>query len=207
MSGIIGKKIGMTRLFDEQGRNIPVTVVEAGPCIITQIKTMETDGYEAVQLGYGEVNEKKSNMPGLGHLKKAGHILSILKEFKNLNLTGRNVGDEITVQLFQKGDSVNVTGTSIGKGFQGTVKRHKFSGGPKTHGQSDRHRAPGSIGASSFPSRVWKGMRMSGHMGNRTVTARNLKIVAIDAEKNLLLIKGAVPGSRNGIVRIVKVKG
>jgi large subunit ribosomal protein L3 len=197
----------MTRLFDEQGRNIPVTVVEAGPCIITQIKTIEKDGYEAIQLGYGEVNEKKANMPKMGHLKKAGHILSTLKEFRNLPLAGKNVGDEITVALFNKGDSVNITGKSIGKGFQGTVKRHKFSGGPKTHGQSDRLRAPGSIGASSFPSRVWKGMRMSGHMGNRTVTARNLKIVGIDPEKNLLLIKGAVPGSRNGIVRIVKVKG
>lgn len=207
MSGIIGKKIGMTRLFDETGRNIPVTVVEAGPCVVTQIKTVDSDGYDAVQLGFGEVKEKQANAPKLGHLKKAGKILKTLKEFKNISTDELKVGDEVNVSFFKRGDVINVTGKSIGKGFQGTVKRHNFAGGPKTHGQSDRLRAPGSIGASSYPSRVWKGMRMSGHMGNRTVTARNLTVVGIDVERNLLLIKGAVPGSRNGIIRIVKVKG
>ncbi len=206
MSGIIGKKIGMTRIFDESGENIPVTVVEAGPCYVTQIKTDESDGYTAVQLGFEEKREVLFNKPQLGHLKKSGKMLSTLKEFKNIDVAEMKVGDMIDVSTFKAGDIVAVTGKSIGKGFQGGVKRHGFAGGPKTHGQSDRLRAPGSIGASSDPSRVWKGLRMAGHMGNRTVTVRNLQVVSVDKEKNLLLLRGAVPGSRNGILRIVKVE-
>jgi len=206
VSGIIGKKVGMTRIFNASGENIPVTVVEAGPCYVTQIKTEDNDGYEAVQLGFVEKRESLLNKPQLGHLKKSGKVLSTLKEFKNINTADLSVGDTIDVSSFNVGDKVAVTGRSIGKGFQGGVKRHGFSGGPKTHGQSDRHRAPGSIGASSDPSRVWKGMRMAGHMGDRNVTVSNLVVVSVDKEKNLLLLKGAVPGSRNGILRIVKVE-
>lgn len=204
MNGIIGKKIGMTRIFDERGRNIPVTVIEAGPCYVTQIKTDETDGYTAVQIGFEEVREKLVTKPELGHLKGAGKVLRNLKEFRMAELNGLKVGDEIHVDIFKKGDIIAVTGTSKGKGFQGTVKRHNFSGGPKSHGQKDRLRAPGSIGASSSPSRVWKGMKMSGQMGNDTVTVRNIEVVEIRPDKNILLVKGSVPGSRNGIVQIVK---
>ncbi|MBW6457874.1 MAG: 50S ribosomal protein L3 [FCB group bacterium] len=204
MNGIIGKKIGMTRIFDERGRNIPVTVIEAGPCYVTQIKTDETDGYTAVQIGFEEVREKLVTKPELGHLKGAGKVLRNLKEFRMTELNGLKVGDEVHVDIFKKGDIIAVTGTSKGKGFQGTVKRHNFSGGPKSHGQKDRLRAPGSIGASSSPSRVWKGMKMSGQMGNDTVTVRNIEVVEIRSDKNILLVKGSVPGSRNGIVQIVK---
>lgn len=206
MSGIIAKKIGMTRIFNEFGENIPVSVVEAGPCYVTQLKTEQNDGYEAVQLGFIEKREILLNKPKLGHLKKSGKALATLKEFKNLEVGDYKVGDVIDVSKFEVGDVVSVTGKSIGKGFQGSVKRHGFKGGPKTHGQSDRHRAPGSIGSGSDPSRVWKGMKMAGHMGNKTVTVQNLVVVSVDTEKNLLLIKGAVPGSRNGILRIVKVE-
>jgi large subunit ribosomal protein L3 len=204
VNGIIGKKIGMTRIFDERGRNIPVTVVEAGPCYVTQIKTDETDGYTAVQIGFEEVREKLISKPELGHLKGAGKVLRNLKEFRLAELNGLKVGDEIHVDIFKKGDTISVTGTSKGKGFQGTVRRHNFSGGPKSHGQKDRLRAPGSIGAGSSPSRVWKGMKMSGHMGDETVTVRNLEVVEIRPDKNILLVKGSIPGSRNGIVQIVK---
>jgi len=194
----------MTRIFDERGRNIPVTVIEAGPCYVTQIKTDETDGYTAVQIGFEEVREKLVTKPELGHLKGAGKVLRNLKEFRMTELNGLKVGDEVHVDIFKKGDIIAVTGTSKGKGFQGTVKRHNFSGGPKSHGQKDRLRAPGSIGASSSPSRVWKGMKMSGQMGNDTVTVRNIEVVEIRSDKNILLVKGSVPGSRNGIVQIVK---
>ncbi|MFO7840564.1 MAG: 50S ribosomal protein L3 [Fidelibacterota bacterium] len=204
MNGIIGKKIGMTRIFDERGRNIPVTVIEAGPCYITQIKKDETDGYTAVQVGFGEVREKKVSKPELGHLKAAGKVLRTLKEFRLEEVENLKVGDEIHVDIFNKGDVISITGKSKGKGFQGTVRRHNFSGGPKSHGQKDRLRAPGSIGASSSPSRVWKGMRMPGQMGNETVTVRNLEVMEIRPDKNILLVKGSVPGSRNGILQIVK---
>ena len=207
MSGIIGKKIGMTRIFDDFGMNIPVTVVEAGPCLVTQVKTTEVDGYSAIQLGFEEVREKISNKPKMGHLKKAGKVLRTLKEFKNFDQESVQIGDQINVTNFKVGDVVSVTGRSKGKGFQGGVKRHGFAGGPKTHGQSDRHRAPGSIGAGSSPSRVWKGMKMPGQMGNKNVTVSNLVVVSIDPEKNLLLLKGAVPGSRNGLLRIVRNEG
>jgi large subunit ribosomal protein L3 len=204
VNGIIGKKIGMTRIFDERGRNIPVTVVEAGPCYVTQIKTDETDGYTAVQIGFEEVREKVVTKPELGHLKAAGKVLRNLKEFRVEAVDGLKVGDEIHVDIFKKGDIISVTGRSKGKGFQGTVRRHNFNGGPKSHGQKDRLRAPGSIGASSSPSRVFKGMRMAGHMGDETVTVRNIEIVEIRPDKNIVLLKGSVPGSRNGIVQLVK---
>ncbi|MDD3096077.1 MAG: 50S ribosomal protein L3 [Candidatus Neomarinimicrobiota bacterium] len=204
MNGIIGKKIGMTRIFDERGRNIPVTVIEAGPCYVTQIKTAETDGYTAVQIGFEEVREKVVSKPELGHLKAAGKVLRNLKEFRVETVDDLKVGDEIHVDIFKKGDIISVTGRSKGKGFQGTVRRHNFNGGPKSHGQKDRLRAPGSIGASSSPSRVMKGMRMAGHMGDETVTVSNIEVVEIRPDKNILLLKGSVPGSRNGIIQIVK---
>ncbi|RKY55210.1 MAG: 50S ribosomal protein L3 [Candidatus Neomarinimicrobiota bacterium] len=204
MNGIIGKKVGMTRIFDERGRNIPVTVIEAGPCFVTQIKTDETDGYTAVQVGFDEVREKIITKPELGHLKGAGKVLRTLKEFRLDEVNDLKVGDEINVDIFEKGDIVAVTGKSKGKGFQGTMKRHNFSGGPKSHGQKDRLRAPGSIGAGSSPSRVWKGMKMSGQMGNENVTVRNIEVVEIRPDKNILLVKGSVPGSRNGILQLVK---
>lgn len=194
----------MTRIFDERGRNIPVTVIEAGPCYVTQIKTDETDGYTAVQVGFDEVREKVMSKPELGHLKGAGKVLRTLKEFRLEEIDGLKVGDVINVDIFEKGDIVAATGKSKGKGFQGPMKRHNFSGGPKSHGQKDRLRAPGSIGAGSSPSRVWKGMRMAGQMGNETVTVRNLEIVEVRSDKNILLVKGSVPGSRNGIVQLVK---
>lgn len=194
----------MTRIFDERGRNIPVTVIEAGPCYVTQIKTEATDGYNAVQVGFDEVREKLVTKPELGHLKGAGKVLRTLKEFRLDEVNGLKVGDVINVGIFAKGDIVSVTGKSKGKGFQGTVRRHNFSGGPKSHGQKDRLRAPGSIGAGSSPSRVWKGMRMAGQMGNETVTVRNIEVVEIRPDKNILLVKGSVPGSRNGIVQLVK---
>ncbi|BFN37687.1 50S ribosomal protein L3 [Fidelibacter multiformis] len=206
MNGIIGRKIGLTRIFDQYGRNIPVTVIEAGPCYVTQIKTQDKDGYNAVQLGFEEAREKVLNKPRLGHLKKSGKALRVLKEFRDFEADGLKTGTEITVDIFKPGDVVAVTGTSKGKGFQGGVKRHGFRGGPKTHGQSDRLRAPGSIGASSSPSRVWKGMRMAGQMGNETVTIRNLRVVEVNTERNLLLVKGSVPGARNGIIRIMKLE-
>lgn len=195
----------MTRIFDERGRNIPVTVIEAGPCYVTQIKTDETDGYTAVQVGFDEVREKIITKPELGHLKGAGKVLRTLKEFRLNEVSDLKVGDEINVEIFAKGDIVAVTGRSKGKGFQGTMKRHNFSGGPASHGQKDRLRAPGSIGAGSSPSRVWKGMKMSGQMGNETVTVRNIEVIEIRPDKNILLVKGSVPGSRNGILQLVKV--
>ena len=197
----------MTRIFDERGRNIPVTVIEAGPCFVTQIKTDETDGYTAVQVGFDEVREKIITKPELGHLKGAGKVLRTLKEFRLDEVNDLKVGDEINVDIFEKGDIVAVTGKSKGKGFQGTMKRHNFSGGPKSHGQKDRLRAPGSIGAGSSPSRVWKGMKMSGQMGNENVTVRNIEVVEIRPDKNILLVKGSVPGSRNGILQLVKAGG
>lgn len=194
----------MTRIFDERGRNIPVTVIEAGPCYVTQIKTAETDGYTAVQIGFEEVREKVVSKPELGHLKAAGKVLRNLKEFRVETVDDLKVGDEIHVDIFKKGDIISVTGRSKGKGFQGTVRRHNFNGGPKSHGQKDRLRAPGSIGASSSPSRVMKGMRMAGHVGDETVTVSNIEVVEIRPDKNILLLKGSVPGSRNGIIQIVK---
>lgn len=194
----------MTRIFDERGRNIPVTVIEAGPCYVTQIKTDETDGYTAVQVGFDEVREKLITKPELGHLKGAGKVLRTLKEFRLEEVNDLKVGDAVNVDIFRKGDILSVTGTSKGKGFQGTMKRHNFSGGPKSHGQKDRLRAPGSIGAGSSPSRVWKGMKMSGQMGDETVTVKNIEVVEIRPDKHILLVKGSVPGARNGILQLTK---
>lgn len=206
MSALIGKKIGMSRIFDEQGKNIPVTVIQAGPCYVTQIKTKEDDGYEAVQLGYLPKREKLVTKPLSGHFKKAGiSPQRVVKEFRNFKIDDSiKLGAEVKVGVFSIGDFVTVIGISKGKGFAGGVKRHGFAGGPKTHGQSDRLRAPGSLGQSSHPSRVYKGMKMAGRMGGEQVTVRNIKVIKIDPVNNLLIVKGAVPGSINGIVYIRK---
>lgn len=201
MAGIIGKKIGMTQLFDDDGNVVAVTVVQAGPCPVTQVKTVETDGYEAVQLSFEECKDKQLTKPELGHLRKAGlkHGMRHLVEFANAG--GLKVGDVVTVESFADGQAVSVAGVSKGKGFQGTVRRHHFGRGPESHG-SHNIRQPGSIGASAYPSRVYKGMRMGGHMGSQRVTQRGLRIVRRDVENNLLLIKGSVPGARNSVVVI-----
>ena len=202
MTGIIGKKIGMTQLFDDNGNRIAVTVVEAGPCTVTQVRTSETDGYAAVQLAFEDCKDKQLTKAELGHLKKAGlkHGKRHLVEFRDM--ADLKVGDTVTVDAFEDGHHVTVTGTSKGNGFQGTIKRHNFGRGPVTHG-SHNIRQPGSIGASAYPSRVFKGKRMSGHMGDERVTQLGLRVVARDPENNLLLIKGAVPGAKNSVV-IVK---
>ncbi len=204
VEGLIGKKIGMTHVYGEDGRVKPVTAIEAGPCFVTQIKTVASDGYDAVQLGFGAA--KRLNLPEKGHLKKIG-MLKHLREFKASDISSLEVGQTVDVGIFKPGDRVDAVGISKGKGFAGVVKRHHFGGGPKTHGQSDRHRAPGSIGAGTTPGRVIKGMRMAGHMGNERVTVRNLKVIEADPERNLLLVKGAVPGARNGILMIKRSKG
>ncbi|MEE8174573.1 MAG: 50S ribosomal protein L3 [Dehalococcoidia bacterium] len=199
--GLIGRKIGMTQVFLDDGTMQAVTAIEAGPCFVVQIKTEAKEGYDAVQLGFGQA--KRLNSPQKGHLKGVGS-LRYLREFKAGDVSTLEVGQKVDVGLFQAGDLVDIIGTSKGKGFAGVVKRHHFAGGPKTHGQSDRHRAPGSIGATTTPGRVFKGMRMAGHMGNERVTVRHLKVIAADTERNLLLIKGAVPGGRNGILLVNK---
>ena len=200
IQGIIGKKLGMTQVFDETGVVHPVTVVEAGPCVVTQVKTPETDGYRALQLGFGL--DKRLNEPEKGHRKASGFMSRSLREVRIDEDDSFAVGEVIKADIFAPGDAVDVSGTSKGRGFQGGVKRHGFRGGPKTHGQSDRHRAPGSIGSSATPGRVFKGMRMAGHMGDERVTVQNLKIVRVDAERNLLLIEGSVPGPRTGLLMI-----
>ncbi len=196
----------MTRVFTENGEAIPVTVIEAGPCYVTAVRSIEKNGYEAVQLGYGEATEKALNKPKLGLFKKLNiRPLRYLKEFRYFpELSSVKPGDELRVDVFEVGDYVKITGKSKGKGFQGVVKRHGFGGGPKTHGQSDRLRAPGSIGQSSYPSRVLKGTRMAGRTGNKNVSVTNLEIVKVDPENNILMVRGAVPGARNGIVYITK---
>jgi large subunit ribosomal protein L3 len=205
MSGLIGKKIGMTRIFSEQGEHIPVTVVEAGPCYVTQIKTLEKDGYEAIQLGFEDAREKNVNKPLKGHFQKASVPgKKVLREFKPFVNEEVEVGKEFTVSIFEEGDKVTITGKSKGRGFAGVMKRHNFAGAQITHGQSDRQRSPGSIGQSSYPSKVFKGMRMAGRMGNDRVTISGLTVVKVDPEKNLLFIKGSVPGARNGYVEIRK---
>ncbi len=202
IEGILGRKLGMTQIFDEEGNLEAVTAIEAGPCFVSQIKTQARDGYNAVQLGFGETN--RLNSPEKGHLKGVGHQLKYLREFRVNQPSSVEIGQKMDVSIFQKGDRVDITGTSKGKGFAGVVKRHGFSGGPKTHGQSDRHRAPGSIGGTTFPGRVLKGTRMAGHMGNSQVTVRNLKVIEADPDRNLLLIGGAVPGAVNGLLLIMK---
>lgn len=198
---ILGKKIGMTQVFDEKGRAIPVTVVEAGPCTVVQIKTKDSDGYEAVQLGFGEVKEKKLIRPIKGHFTKANVTpKKYLREFR-LEEISYNVGDEIKADIFKEGETVDVTGTSKGKGFQGVIKRHGQSRGPMGHG-SMYHRRPGSMGSTSTPGRVYKGKNLPGHMGVETVTVQNLEIVKVDIDKNVLLIKGSVPGNKGAILKI-----
>ena len=202
--GLIGRKIGMTQLFTEDGTVKPVTAIEVGPCCVTQIKTVAKEGYNAVQLGFGET--RGLNSPEKGHLGKLGQFKH-LREFRVDDSSGIELGHRIDISLFQTGDRVDVKGLSKGRGFAGTVKRHHFGGGPKTHGQSDRHRAPGSIGSGTTPGRVLKGLRMAGHMGNERVTVRNLEVVRADPDRNLLLVKGAVPGANNGLLEIRKSKG
>lgn len=204
MAGIIGKKLGMTSIFSADGKNIPCTLIEAGPCVVTQVKTSEKDGYEALQIGYGEKKEKHTPKPMQGHFKKAGTTpkrkLVEVPMFSNLNL-----GDAITAESFAEGDWVDVTGTSKGKGFQGVVKRHGFGGvGQATHGQHNRMRAPGSVGACSYPARVFKGMKMAGQTGNKKVTAINLEVVKVLADKNIIAVKGSVPGAKGSIVVLQK---
>jgi len=209
MKGILGKKLGMTQIFDDNGEVVPVTIIEAGPCYVTQKKTEEKDGYNAVQLGFGEVRENSLKKPIAGHLQKTNApAIKYMREFRVSEPADYEEGQTIDVSIFTVGDKVDVTGTSKGKGFAGVVKRHGFKGGPKTHGQSDRWRAPGSVGAGSTPGRVLKGTRMAGRMGNERVTVLNLKVALVDPEKNLLGIKGAVPGAKNGLVIIREaVKG
>ncbi|MBS1114107.1 MAG: rplC [Nitrospirae bacterium] len=201
MVGILGKKLGMTQIYTEDGKAYPVTVVEAGPCCVVQVKTLDNDGYEAVKIGFSEVKERKVNKPLLGSFKKAG--VRPFKVLKELPMGGLQVGEFITVKQFTKGDRISVSGISKGKGFQGVMKRHNFSGGPGSHG-SMFNRAPGSIGASSYPSRVWKNQKMPGHMGSERVTVRNLEIVDVRTEQNILLIKGAIPGATGTMVEIKK---
>jgi len=202
LKGIIGKKLGMAQVFRESGNAEAVTAIEAGPCTVIQVKTAEKEGYNAAQLGFGEAKRLKT--PEKGHLKELGQF-RYLREFRLDDSEGVQVGDKVDVSLFKEGDLVDVTGVSKSKGFAGVVKRHGFAGGPKTHGQSDRHRAPGSVGASASPGRVFKGTRMAGHMGGDKVTVRHLEVFEADPERNLLLVKGAVPGSRNGLLLIKKI--
>jgi large subunit ribosomal protein L3 len=201
MTGIIGKKVGMTQLFDDDGNVVAVTVVQAGPCPVTQVRTLDTDGYEAVQLAFEGCKDKHISKPELGHLKKAG-LKQGMRHLVEFDGPGDlKIGDTVTVEAFADGQAVTAIGVSKGKGFQGTIKRHNFSRGPETHG-SHNVRQPGSIGASAYPARVFKGMRMSGHMGAQRVTQQGLKIVRRDVENNLLLIKGSVPGAKNSVVVI-----
>ncbi|MEA3253802.1 MAG: 50S ribosomal protein L3 [Chloroflexota bacterium] len=201
LQGIIGRKIGMTQLFSESGEAVAVTAIEAGPCFVTQVKTLAKDGYDAVQLGFGKKKRRGSAQEGQ---PGAAGDAAYLREFRVGDVSSVEQGDKVDAGFLKQGDLVDVSGLSKGKGFAGVVKRYHFAGGPKTHGQSDRHRAPGSIGATTSPGRVLKGKKMAGHMGNRNVTARNLEIVDVDIERNLLLVKGAVPGAGRGLLIIEK---
>ncbi|MCY3719631.1 MAG: 50S ribosomal protein L3 [Anaerolineaceae bacterium] len=204
MKGIIGKKVGMTQVFDERGDVIPVTVIEAGPCYVTQVRSAERDGYTAIQLGFGETKPRRLTRGQLGHLQRNNlPALRYLREFRiREGAPDVEEGQQINADVFEVGDRVDVIGKSKGRGFQGTIKRHGFRRQPKTHGQSDRERAPGSIGAGSTPGRVIKGMRMAGRMGNDRITMQNLEVVVVDAEKNLIAVKGSIPGTRGGIVML-----
>ncbi len=202
-NGLMGRKIGMTQVFDEEGHTVPVTVVEAGPCYVTQVKTVASDGYDAIQLGFEAAQPRKLKQPQRGHLKDLP-FLRHLREWRVKTPAEYEVGQKLNVSIFAPGERVSVTGTSKGKGFQGVVKRHGFRGGPRTHGQSDRLRAPGSIGAGTTLSRVQKGRRMAGRMGGSRVTVPNLLVVRADPERNLLLLRGAVPGPREGLLLISK---
>ena len=205
--GIIGRKIGMTQLFQESGQAIAVTAIQAGPSVVTQVKSRETDGYDAIQVGFIENKVRQSQLSSAEH----GHLQGLenvryLREFRTDDVSSVKRGDKVDMGFLEQGDLINVTGFSKGRGFAGVVKRYHFAGGPKTHGQTDRHRAPGSIGAATFPGRVLKGKRMAGHMGNRRVKTRNLEIIQVSAENNLLLVKGAVPGANGALLIIEKVR-
>jgi len=200
--GIIGKKLGMTQIFDEKGNVVPVTVIEAGPCVVAQVKTVETDGYNAIQLGYGEVKTKHINKPEAGHFAKSKlENKKHLREFRLEDISNFKVGDEVKADVFAKGEKVDIQGTSKGKGFQGVIKRHGQHRGPMGHG-SMYHRRPGSMGATSTPGRVFKGKKLPGHMGSVTVTIQNLDVVAVDMDKNVILVKGSVPGAKGAILKI-----
>jgi large subunit ribosomal protein L3 len=201
LDGLLGRKLGMTQVFDPTGRALAVTVIETGPCVVTQLRTQENDGYTGVQLGLGTA--KRLNKPQQGHLRASGANSRVLREIRTDGNGDLEVGNVVKADaIFKAGDAVDVTGQSKGKGFQGVIKRHNFNGGPKTHGQSDRWRAPGSIGAGTTPGRVFKGMKMAGHMGNERVTVQNLRVVDVDVERNLVLVAGAVPGANGGLVTI-----
>jgi large subunit ribosomal protein L3 len=206
LKGLIGKKVGMTQIFDETGVAIPVTLIEAGPCYVTQVRRPDLDGYSAVQLGFDEAKPKRLSGGQLGHLKR--NNLPPLRFLREFRAKGPEVqeGEKLTVEMFAVGEAVDVIGTSKGKGFQGAVKRYHFRGGPKTHGQSDRNRAPGSRGSGTTPGRVYKGARGPGHMGDERVTVQNLKVVLVDAERNLLGVRGAVPGGRGGVLMIKEAR-
>ncbi|MBN1638382.1 MAG: 50S ribosomal protein L3 [Ignavibacteriales bacterium] len=205
MPGLLSKKLGMTNIFSADGQMVTVTVLEAGPCQVVGIKTKEKDGYEALQLGFGTKKEKLVSKPVMGQYKKNNLTpSSVIKEFDNFSISEYKVGDSLTVELFNEGEKVKLTGISKGKGFQGVMKRHGFQGAQRTHGQHDRERAPGSIGSSSYPSRVFKGMKMAGRMGNNRVTILNLRVIKIIPEKNIIMVNGAVPGAINSIVEIKK---
>ncbi len=207
--GLLGRKLGMTTVFSERGEAIPVTVIEAGPNHVLNVRTKDRDGYEAVQIGFGDVNPRRLTKPVLGQMKGAGVAVRYIREMSADSVAEHNVGDTLDVDLFNADDLVDVTGTSKGKGFAGVMKRHNFRGGKRTHGQSDRERAPGSLGAGTTPGKVWKGKRMAGRMGNDRKTVQRLRVVRVDGERHLLLIKGSVPGAKNGLVyvrRTVKPK-
>ena len=206
LKGLIGKKVGMTQIFDDAGSAVPVTLIEAGPCYVTQMRMPEKDGYSAIQLGFEEAKTKRLTGGQLGHLKRNNYPpLRFLREFR-VREPEINEGDKLTVDVFSLGDYVDVIGTSKGKGFAGGMKRYGFRGGPKTHGQSDRQRSPGSRGSGTTPGRVWKGARGPGHMGNDRVTIHNLKVVLIDEERNLLGVRGAVPGAKGGLLMIKEAR-
>ena len=205
MRGLIGKKIGMTQVFNNTGSLVPVTIVEAGPCVVTQIKTLSNDGYDAVQIGYSDLKDKHSNKALSGHFNKAkSKAKRYLAEFKPVSNYDYRTGQEFGVSLFKEGEVVTVSGTSKGRGFSGVMKRHGFGGGPKTHGQREHPRSAGSIGQASDPSRVFKGMKMAGQYGNKKVSTRKLEIISVVKQRNQLLIKGAIPGASNGIIYITK---
>ena len=204
MSGLIGRKLGMTSIFDENGKNIPCTVIEAGPCVVTQVRTKEVDGYEALQLGFDDKADKQTSKALKGHFKKAGtSAKKRVVEFQGFEQEYK-LGDQITVDHFEEGEFVDVSGTSKGKGFQGVVKRHGFAGSERTHGQQSMGRAPGSVGAASYPARVFKGMRMGGRMGGDNIKVQNLRVLKVVTDKNLLVVKGAVPGHKNSFIIIQK---
>lgn len=204
VKGLLGRKVGMTQVFSADGQVVPVTVIRAGPCVVTQIRTTEKDGYEAVQLGFEEVPPQKLTKPQQGHLKPANMLVRHLREFNADDVTAHTVGDIVRVDMFTPGQRVDVSGTTKGRGFAGVVRRHGFRGGSRTHGQSDRLRAPGSIGGGNSPGRVWKGQRMAGRMGGKRRTIQSLEVVDVLLEQNLLLVRGAVPGPRTGLLQIRK---